>query len=556
MSFKSLPLKEFVGIIIILALALSLYSHTVRFGFVWDDEKLIEKNPYIKNPIFIPRYFITDIFLLSFEPHQSLYYRPLLLFSFQFDYSIWGLNAAGFHLMNILLFLMFSALVYAFIKNVSNSKKIAFFTAVLFIIHPINVQTVSWISGRNEVLLTIFLLASFILFKKSLATPQPFKRIAFYLFSVLMFAFGLLSKEAAASLPLILIFYDYCFICNYKFSKLLKNLRDYIPYMLILLIYLYVRQAIFEDMAGVRIRPFKVMPPVTLLILNLKSIPFYIKSILLPFPIEFQAFKMPTLDTMDLQAIISTLIISIFIFYLFKYKPPLREEVFFLGWFIIFSVPILFIGVLMGTRFLVLPIVGLFGFSSLFLARWIRRKRPIKIKFIFYALLLAVIFSYGFSSYKTSFHWKDNQSILKLMLKRYPNDSDVHYNIGWLCAELGDLEKAIKEYKIALALKNDHTRARFNLAHAYYNLGRMDDAISELKMTLSQDNSMPYVHQALAVIYSNKGLYEEAVGEVKAELSLNANRLKMLEFLADLYEKAGEEDKARKINKLLLKNYY
>ena len=208
-----------------------------------------------------------------------------------------------------------------------------------------------------------------------------------------------------------------------------------------------------------------------------------------------------------------------------------EKEIFFLGLTAISSLHILFVATLMGSRYLLFPIVGIIGFLALFITRLIDKLSSAR-KYATYVIFWIMIIICAFLSYKITFYWKDDGSLARLMLIRYPDDSDVHENFGCWYSNSNNLTSAIKEYNRALELNPHLPRSRFNLAHAYYMLGRSDDAIVEFTRTAKEDKLLPHIHQALAVIYDQKGDRKKAIEEVKYELILeSSDRLKMLEFI-------------------------
>ncbi|MFA5142842.1 MAG: tetratricopeptide repeat protein [Candidatus Omnitrophota bacterium] len=227
-----------------------------------------------------------------------------------------------------------------------------------------------------------------------------------------------------------------------------------------------------------------------------------------------------------------------------------------MGWTVIGSVHILFIATLMGLRFLALPLIGISAFAVLFLVRITDRLSTPR-KIISCGIFSILVAAFAASSFAATFFWKDDRSLLASMAGRYPDDPDIHYNLGYSFTTANDLSSAIAEYENALSFDPRHKRARFNLAHAYFMSGQTGKALSGFKALAAQDRSMTHVHQALAVIYDKNGKTREAIDEVKYELSLAlSDRVKMLEFLAYLYEKNGQAGKAARITRLFTRSHH
>lgn len=139
-----------------------------------------------------------------YEPGQRLFYRPLPNLIWQADYALWGLGATGYHLTNLLLHLLNALLVGRLAQKLSGEQKVSWLATALFALHPIHIEAVDWLASRPDLLATacclLSLLASLSFFENSVK-KGPFW---LYLASLLAFAAGLFSKEAAAGLPIAL----------------------------------------------------------------------------------------------------------------------------------------------------------------------------------------------------------------------------------------------------------------------------------------------------------------------------------------------------------------
>src|SRR3989338_10143475 len=138
----------------ILALAcFTIFFPVLGHNFVrWDDYALIVENPLVLS--FSPKIFWT------FDPEL---YIPLTLLTFQIETAIAGAEPFLFHLTNLLLHIANAILAFAFFRRLFKDDFIAFGSALLFALHPIQTETVSWVSARKELLMTLFFLGTFLL---------------------------------------------------------------------------------------------------------------------------------------------------------------------------------------------------------------------------------------------------------------------------------------------------------------------------------------------------------------------------------------------------------
>ena len=194
---------------IIIIFGLLLYAVTIFFDFSFlDDNALILDNYEVISDVSqIGNFFTNDVFFSD----NNFYYRPLFSVSLFLDTLISGNFPWFFHLMNVWLHIIATCLVFSLLKKLKSSEPVSFFLSLLFLFHPALAQAVAWIPGRNDSLLTIFIVSAFIYFLNFLKEPLP----KYYIFSLLFFIASLFTKETAIFLPLLAIFY-YLLIDNRK----------------------------------------------------------------------------------------------------------------------------------------------------------------------------------------------------------------------------------------------------------------------------------------------------------------------------------------------------
>jgi tetratricopeptide (TPR) repeat protein len=178
-----------------------LYGRTVTYDFVnYDDYDLVVMNTeFLSDPSSILAAFRTHAFTSHRE--ESVYYRPVLLLSYMADYAVWKSNPAGYHLTNVLLHaaavLTLYFLVLALLRGDGGGRQkvTALFAALLFAAHPVQTESVAWVSGRNDVLLGLLLLLSFLCYVEQYREWK--RRSWMFPLSALLFGAALLTKESA-----------------------------------------------------------------------------------------------------------------------------------------------------------------------------------------------------------------------------------------------------------------------------------------------------------------------------------------------------------------------
>ncbi len=188
----------------IAGLGLLTYIWTVFFGFTYlDDQSLILDNLFfLKNLGNIPTAFVTDVFRILHVP--TAYYRPLLTVSFMFDAQLSGSNPFFYHLTNVIIHVATSCVVFIFLQKIKIKEEVAFLLSAIFAVHPVLSQAVAWIPGRNDSLLTLFSLLSFV-FSINFVESGKSRDIIWH---IVFFAAALLTKESALLVaPLIVLYY-------------------------------------------------------------------------------------------------------------------------------------------------------------------------------------------------------------------------------------------------------------------------------------------------------------------------------------------------------------
>ncbi|HVW22776.1 MAG TPA: tetratricopeptide repeat protein [Opitutaceae bacterium] len=187
-------LRNFGAAALIALVGLAAYLPTLRNGFVWDDDTVLAHNALVRSPDGILRLWTTA---------QQADYWPVSLASFWAEWRVWGTDAAGYHATNLALHLACCLLLWSVLRRLRIPG--AALAALLFAVHPVNVESVAWITQRKNLLGMLFFLLSARLFLPWLERGPGRGARAPYLLSLLAFALAMLSKGSVAPLPLVLL---------------------------------------------------------------------------------------------------------------------------------------------------------------------------------------------------------------------------------------------------------------------------------------------------------------------------------------------------------------
>ncbi len=191
-------LKLFFPYCIITFTTVVVFFQNLGFDYSYLDDNLIVFQEYQKiNSISKVPYAFTGGYL------YDTYYRPIVMTSFIIDTAIAGQSSTMYHLTNLILHVLVCFLVYSLLKELTRKDILSLILTLFFCIHPINLNSVSWIAGRNDLLLTFFTLSSFLSFIKYVNN----KKKTFLILSSLFCLLGMFSKETAILTPVLIMFY-------------------------------------------------------------------------------------------------------------------------------------------------------------------------------------------------------------------------------------------------------------------------------------------------------------------------------------------------------------
>jgi protein O-mannosyl-transferase len=170
------------SVIVLLIIGFLIYFNSLFGEFVWDDKSQIVYNPIVHSVGNIPQFFLGSTFtdLLSGGRQSGIHYRPIMSSIFAVLYSIFGPKPFFFHLIPVTLHVVNSILILFLMRNFL-TKYLAFILALIFLVHPMNVEVVSYISALHDVLFLTFGLSAFLVLLRSEKDKPPFKLIMVFL---------------------------------------------------------------------------------------------------------------------------------------------------------------------------------------------------------------------------------------------------------------------------------------------------------------------------------------------------------------------------------------
>ncbi|MCH8156831.1 MAG: glycosyltransferase family 39 protein, partial [Nitrospinae bacterium] len=201
---RRFPTTMAVGLIVLIGGL--VYFNTLGNEFLnYDDsDSRILQNPFIGTPWqwnFLPT---------AFSQATAGYYDPVYVLSYAVDYHLWGMNPAGFHMGNLILHLANSVFIFLILRRLTGKQSLALVSALLFVVHPIHVESVSWATSRKDTLSHFFALASFLVYLKGVNLNAS-RFVGMATLSGFFLMLGMMVKPTVVVLPVIFLLSDLIF---------------------------------------------------------------------------------------------------------------------------------------------------------------------------------------------------------------------------------------------------------------------------------------------------------------------------------------------------------
>lgn len=503
--------------ILFLCIGTLIYANTLFNGFISDDYLLIVNNSSVHSLFNIPLLFFQGNFG-SDSKQTNNYYRPIFSTAITLIYSLSFGNAFGFHLSEILLHVINTYLIFLLFNYFFNKEK-AFFLSLLFLVHPINTEAVTYISALQEPLFLVFgLLALYFLRKHQDNT---------YLFYVVGFLelLALLSKETA------IIF----LILVPIFSKLFLKSKSLIGYIIqsfvVLLIYLFLRFAIariyFNHLVTVPIMSFSLSER----IINIpKIVFFYLKTFFYPkYLIMFQSWvvRQPNLQDFYLPLVISItfftlLLLTGFIIYR-NNRNFFKIFLFFLIWFILglgLHIQIFPLDQTVSDRWFYFPIVGLLGLAGV-IAEYF--KIVSRFRIISLSITLAVIVLLSARAITRNANWKNESTLYNHDIKYNDQSYQLVKGLGLVAYSNGKINEAESYFNKSAELYPSQMTYS-TLGYFYLKVDNPEIAAKMFEKAISYDENFAISWGNLALAEYKSGDKENAIIAARKAYSIEPTR--------------------------------
>lgn len=534
-----------------------VYYHALYAPFVFDDSVYVAKNTWVSSPGGLwdttPLRYIGDL-------------------SFALNYRVFGPGPFFFHLVNVIIHIINAALVFSLTKLIfrtpffiaaafrDNSMKeaalsVALLTSLVFLVHPINTQAVTYVSQRYTSLSALFYLSALALYVKARTSSLPSKGARSggffslpYLGAFVSTVLAMKTKEIAFTIPFVMALLEVTLFQG----GLKKRLLFLLPFFLTLLIIplSLLRPEALDYGAANRAEEFMRRKKIEdlqvssyqYLITQFTVIPAYIRMVFLPVNQHFNYYWPLRKSVLEPPVLAPGLfIISLLTFSAYGLFRSVKRN---LPYLFLISLGLMWFFVTLSVESSVIPIrdvinehrvylpgmgLTLSAVTALFYLRKILLKRfSMKLPAALFTFVLAVVATapLGAAAFMRNAVWRDEVKLYEVDIENNPHEADLHLLLGIAYFKKGRLQDAVKEFLKVLDKKPGFYPAHNNLGYTYTALDRYAEAAEELRTAarLRPDRVSP--HFNLGVLYIKMGMSEEARAELGEALRLDPGNKK------------------------------
>jgi protein O-mannosyl-transferase len=580
------------------------YGNTLFHSFHFDDIPSILEKPWIRGLDKIPEFIF------------SIWQRPLVILSFNINYAISGFDVWSYHAFNILFHLAATCLVYqlaglavrvfsdAHPQSSGRWNNLAILSALLFALHPLSTQSVTYISSRSSILVTVFYLAALILFFKGLlkckeeSKTRPDRTrygVIYWGLAGICFMLGMLSKQIIVTLPAMLFLFHYYFLSKEPFSQwLVRQAKWLFAIGLPLVGAIVYKQFWGGGVASASHTPWSTS---TYFLTQTFVIPFeYLRKLLFPFNLSIDV-AFPVLSEWTnwanwMGVVVLLLYVGGCIFVSRNRDASMTRRLagFAMAWIMITLLPTSSFVPLLDVTVEHRTYLPMVGFSILLAGLLVHLTNEFKLSAassidlrngkvpVVWASVMIILICFAAGVVKRNAVWKDEVSLWADAKKKAPNLVRPYNNLGEAYDKQGKYDLAIKEFeaaiqlspgyffglnnlgnvygkkknypkaihyfKKALAQKSDYAPAHYNLARALHLVGKPQDALGAYRQAIRYN---PYFEQAffnLANLALQSGRLDESITNFQLFLKMQPDHARARFGLGNAYAMQGQFDKA------------
>lgn len=516
------------------AVTVLAYRPAWNGGFLWDDDVYITNNELLTAPDGLRRiWFSLD------SPSQ---YFPLVYSTFRFEHALWDVNPTGYHWVNLLLHIANALLVWAVLARLKVPG--AWLAGAIFALHPVQVESVAWITERKNVLMGFFFfltLLAWIAFVNR-RTKRPW---LFYWLALILYLLALSAKTTACTLPAALFLI--LWLQNKPISS--KRILQIIPFLVLGLTMGALAVWWERYHQGTSRAVFTFLSPIERVLVASRAVWFYLSKLIWPSNLTFiyPRWDIAPTHLLNYSCLLAGVITCVAIYFLRRYVGRSVEVA--AGFFLVTLSPVLgfimlytFRYTFVADHYQYLACIGPIALASaglVNLADTFKNSRTLIL-----SAALCVVAVLATLTWQQAAMYGNIEALWRTTLARNPGCWMAHNNLGIVLFQKGELDEAIAHYRTTLQMQPNFWDADYNLGSALLGKGQVDEAIFYCDKAVAMQPNDPDAQVALANAFLQKKQIDDAIAHYQKAVAMRPDYFLARYGLGHALLEKGELDAA------------
>jgi len=526
--------RALIFAVLLATVTILAYRPAWHGGFLWDDDDYIINNELLTAPHGWQRiWFSLD------SPSQ---YFPLTYSTFRVEHALWGLNTTGYHWVNLLLHLGNAFLVWAVLARLGVPG--SWLAAAIFALHPVQVESVAWITERKNVLMGFFFLLTLLAWI-AFVGERIRRPWIFYCLALIFYVLALSAKATACTLPAAL----FLILWLQKKPITMRRLMQIVPFV-ILGIGMGLLVVWWEHYhQGTNRAVFTFLSPIERILVASRAVWFYLSKIFWPSNLTFiyPRWNISPTDLVHYIWFLLGITACVVIYFLRRYFGRSVEvaAAFFvatlspvLGFIMLFTFRYTFVA----DHYQYLACIGPIALASAGIVSFSEKFTQYRVIILSAALL--VVAGLATLTWRQAATYADIETLWRTTLARNPESWMAHTNIGLVLFQKGQIDDAIAHYRSALQIQPDWWDAEYNLGTALSAKGEVDEAILHSEKAVAMRPTDPDAQVSLANLLFQKGRIDEAIAHYQKAITARPDDFLARYGLGHALLEKGELDSA------------
>jgi len=495
-----MPRSILLGGWFIVFATLAAYWPVFSAGFIWDDDAYVTDNALLSAPDGWSR--------IWFSAHSQSQYFPLVFTTLRVESALWGLNPVGYHVVNVSLHIVNALLVWALLRRLALPR--AWLAAAIFALHPVQVETVAWVTELKNTESTLFYLLAVVAWLNFCAGKGRW----FYALALGLHALALFAKTTACTLPAVLLLVLWVKSEPVNWRRILQIL----PFLL-LGFGMGLLSVWWENHLGNYLPKFHLLGgPLDRLLIATHALWFYAQKIFWPASLTFSypRWNINADDWRQYLWLIGCLVVAAVLWFARRKlgRGPAAALIFFaavllpmLGFIPLYTFYFSFVA----DHYQYFACLGLIVLGLGLAAKFFEASQADRrLQAVLTALLLLIL---GAHTWQQCHIYKNLETLWTDTLKKNPRSWMAHTNLGRLLVQQGKFADAEAHYQKALLINAQEDTVHYNYGNLLARAGRLDDAVAQYQQALELVPEKAQTHCNLGFALNKLHRTDEAIAE-------------------------------------------